>query len=310
MQKGDTPLSLAMKINTPEMVALVGTIHLPTCPCTIDPIYSDPDENIAASTVKQSENLEAVEEAKPSEKPETTEMAKESHWTNNSETINVKDLMSCNNHEVIEETKKIEPTESPETTKDRPQIDPIYSTPDPDVVAQKRLAKENDIPPPVPEQTFDKPVTSDEKKMIKKTSSVLQKWPYPGSTDEPLKKEPPAPRQPSLSILEKWSHGKMQNEPTAKKEPVLPKPSQDIKSKWPPPKEELPKISTDLPNKPKRKWPPMKEEEEEQNKEKEEKIEEWREEPLEEKMEEKKEEEVEELPKPFVKLRRTVREVS
>ena len=264
MQKGDTPLSLSMKINTPEMVALVGTIHLPTCPRTIDPIYSDPVENIAASTVKQSENLEAVEEAKPSEKPETTEKAKESHWTNNSETINVKDLMSCNNHKVIEETKKLEPTESPETTKDPPQIDPIYSTPDPDVVTQKRLAKENDIPPPVPEQTFDKPETSDEYKVIKKTLSVLQKWPYAASTDKPLKKEPLASHQLSSSVLEKWSHAKLQNEPTATKEPVLPKPSQDMKSKWPPSKDEIPKSNTDLPNKTKRKRPPTKEEEEEE----------------------------------------------
>ena len=280
MQKGDTPLSLAMKINTPEMAALVDTIH------------SDPDEKINVST-KHSETLEAMEEAKLSEKPET---------------ISVKeDLMSRNNHGATEETKELEPTENPETT-DLSKVDPIYSTPDPNVVAQKRLAKGNDIPPPVPEQTFDKPENSNEKNMIKKTS-VLQKWPYAASTDEPLKKEPPAPRQPSLSILEKWSHAKLQNEPTAKKEPVVPKPSQDLKSKWPPPKEEALKSTKDLPNKPKQKWPPTnKEKEEEEQKEMEEKIEEQQE-PLEEKVEEKKQE-VEELPKPFVKLRRTVIEVS
>lgn len=278
MQKGDTPLSLAMKINTPEMAALVDTIH------------NDPDEKIDAST-KHSETLEA----KLSEKPET---------------ISVKeDLMSHNNHEATEETKELESTENPEMT-DLSKVDPIYSTPDPNVVAQKRLAKENDIPPPVPEQTFDKPENSNEKNMIKKTSSVLQKWPYAASTDEPLKKEPPALRQPSLSVLEKWSHAKLQNEPTAKKEPVVPKPSQDLKSKWPPPKEEALKSTTDLPNKPKQKWPPTKDEkEEEEQKEMEEKIEEQQEEPLEEKVEEKKQE-VEELPKPFVKLRRTVIEVS
>ena len=160
----------------------------------------------------------------------------------------------------------------------KPEQEPIYSVPDPEVISKKRQSVlVEDEPPPVPEQNFEEEKKEEvTKKPLKKTSSVLQKWPH--------KNEPSS---------ESDDH-KPRLKPTRSK----------IMSAWPPPKEEERKTEVVSVGS-KKKWPPEPEvqepEKEEEEKTKEEEM----------VAEDEKPEEIKEEPlkQSFVKLRRTIREV-
>ena len=180
----------------------------------------------------------------------------------------------------MEREKQKEPLE--EFKKDQEEDEePIYSVPDPDTVAKKKEG------PPIPPQNF---------------------------TPSPLAVK----KQKSLSVLEKWPHSKATVDETTidhtNDRPRLQSSTKSVSSVWPPPVNKTESVrgagASDLPQYVKKTWPPTSQEIEEEEVQTE-AAEAMKQEVEVEKQEiEPPNEEVEELPKPFVKLRKTIKEVS
>jgi hypothetical protein len=178
--------------------------------------------------------------------------------------------------EIGQTEEKGEDEEVTEAADEKVQQEPIYSVPDPEVVAQKRL------PPPIPPQDFAISKELGPKKAL--STTALGRWPHASQEDtgETKRHLPPKRSTSTKSVTSLWPPRQQDNaKTTAEVVPV-----KNVKKRWPPVKED--------------------EEEEEKPQEIKEEIKEVPEEIEEEEKQEEKEEE-EEPPKMFVQLRKTVK---
>ena len=200
-----------------------------------------------------------------------------------------------------------------------PEQEPIYSVPDPEVIGKKRQVKDEESPPPVPEQNFgnedeDKEKEKEEKEKEEKEKEKEEKEKEEKEKEEKEKeeKEIKKPLKKTSSVLQKWPHKDEQTDNDSQKPKLKHTPSKIIASAWPPQEKEVKKSEILSGPVKKKKWPPEPEEEEKEEvvkKEEEVTLKEEVEKKAEDDKEVKKEVEEEPQTQPFIKLRKTVREV-
>lgn len=208
-----------------------------------------------------------------------------------------------------------------------PEQEPIYSVPDPEVIGKKRQVKEEESPPPVPEQNFgdedeDKEKEKEEKEKEENEKEEKEKEEKEKEKEEKEKeekeekqkeeKEIKKPLKKTSSVLQKWPHKDEQTDNDSQKPKLKHTPSKILASTWPPQEKEVKKSEVLSGPVKKKKWPPEPEEEEKEEvvkKEEEVTLKEEEEKKAEDDKEVKKEVEEEPQTQPFIKLRKTVREV-
>ena len=210
-----------------------------------------------------------------------------------------------------------------------PEQEPIYSVPDPEVIGKKRQVKEEESPPPVPEQNFgdkdedkEKEKEKEEKEKEEKEKEKEEKEKEKKEKEEKEEKEKEEKQKEekeikkllkkTSSVLQKWPHKDEQTDNDSQKPKLKHTPSKILASAWPPQEKEVKKSEVLSGPVKKKKWPPEPEEEEKEEvvkKEEEVTLKEEVEKKAEDDKEVKKEVEEEPQTQPFIKLRKTVREV-